>query len=327
MNNTRIPLLLLSPMAGFTDASFRLMCLKGGADYCISEMISAKALVYKDKKTADLAFLPVGDKPTAIQLFGHEPDTMAAAAEMIERGSFLGCRYEERPVAIDINMGCPVKKISLSGDGSALMKDPELCKRIVFAMKSRVDLPVTVKIRAGWDKKSKNAVEVALACVEGGADGIAVHARTREELYNPGIDMDIIARVRDAVPSHIPVIGNGDIKDGESAERMLKETGCDGIMIGREALGNPWIFKEIKATLCKESYTSPTPEERIAAAISLVSAVVAMKGEDKGIREARGRSAHFIRGLRGSAEIRAKLNSTTSLDEFKAILTNWDRNE
>ncbi len=314
-------------MAGFTDAPFRLMCFEGGCDYAVSEMISAKALTYKDKKTADLAELPEGDAPTAIQLFGHEPDTMAAAAKMIADGTFEGCRYVERPAAIDINMGCPVKKISLSGDGSALMKDPELCKRIVFAMKSCVDIPVTVKIRAGWDKKSKNAVEVALACVEGGADGVAVHARTREELYNPGIDMDIIARVRDALPAHIPVIGNGDIKDGESAERMLQMTGCDGLMIGREALGNPWIFNEIKARLRGESYTPPTPEERIAAAIRLVSAVVDLKGEDKGIRESRGRSAHFIRGLRGSAEVRARLNSAKTLEEFKTILSEWDRSE
>lgn len=320
MSNIKFPKLILAPMAGFTDSPFRLMCFEGGCDYGVSEMISSKALTYRDRKTSELAALPKGDTPTAIQLFGHEPETMAEAAKMIATGSFEGCRYTEMPVAVDINMGCPVKKIALSGDGSALMKDPALCRRIVYAVKNKISLPVTVKIRAGWDKNSKNAVEVARACADGGADAVAVHARTREELYNPGIDMDIIARVRDALPPEIPVIGNGDITDGVSAEKMLRETSCDGLMIGREALGNPWIFSEIKAHLRGEDYTPPTREMRIAAAISLVSAVVSLKGEDRGIREARGRAAHFIKGMRGSAEVRAALNSAKSLEEFKNIL-------
>lgn len=320
MSNIKFPKLILAPMAGFTDATFRLMCFEGGCDRAVSEMISAKAMTYKDKKTAELAYIPKGDTPTAIQLFGHEPEIMAEAAEMISTGSFEGCRYAEMPVAVDINMGCPVKKIALSGDGSALMKDPDLCRRIVYAVKNRISLPVTVKIRAGWDKSTKNAVEVAKACAEGGADGIAVHARTREELYNPGIHMDVIARVRDALPSHIPVIGNGDIKDGESAERMLGETGCDGLMIGREALGNPWIFKEIKAYLKGEEYSSPSKEDRIKAAVSLVRSVCELKGEERGIRESRGRAAHFIRGMRGSAEVRSALNCAKSFSEFSCIL-------
>ena len=314
-------------MAGFTDAAFRLMCYEGGADYCISEMISAKALTYKDKKTALLARLPEGDTPTAIQLFGHEPDCMAEAARIIESGDFEGCQYTTRPVAIDINMGCPVKKIALSGDGSALMKSPDLCSRIVFAVKEKVSLPVTVKIRAGWDKESKNAVEVALACVRGGADAVAVHARTREEFYNPGVDLDIVARVRDALPPLVPVMGNGDITDGESALEMIRATGCDGLMIGREALGNPWIFEEIKAYIEGREYTPKSAEERIESAIALVSALVFEKGEERGIREARGRAAHFIRGMRGSAEIRASLNSAKSLCEFKEILYKWHKTE
>lgn len=317
-------MLFLAPMAGFTDAPFRLMCFEGGCDYAVSEMISAKALTYKDRKTADLAYIPKGDTPTAIQLFGHEPCVMAEAAEMIATGSFEGCRYGEMPVAIDINMGCPVKKIALSGDGSALMKDPDLCRRIVYEVKNRVTLPVTVKIRAGWDKNSKNAVEVALACAEGGADMVAVHARTREELYNPGIDMDIIARVRDALPENVKVIGNGDVSCGADALEMVKRTCCDGVMVGREALGNPWIFNEIKAAFDGKEYHRPTNEERIAAAQRLVSDVVALKGEDKGVREARGRAAHFIRGMRGSAEIRSRLNSTRTLDEFVEILKLWE---
>ena len=324
MNNIK---LILAPMAGFTDAPFRLMCFEGGADYAVSEMISSKALVYKDRKTAELAYIPKGDTPTAIQLFGHEPDTMAMAAEMISQGTFEGCRYGEMPAAIDINMGCPVKKIALSGDGSALMKDPDLCRSIVFAVKSKTSLTVSVKIRAGWDKNSINAVEVAKACAEGGADTVAVHARTREELYNPGIRTEVIARVRDALPPSVSVIGNGDITNGESAEKMLRDTGCDGLMIGREALGNPWIFREIKAYLNGKEYTAPTVEDRINAAISLVSAVSDLKGEDKGIRESRGRAAHFIRGMRGSAELRNALNLAKTKDEFISLLKNSTFNE
>lgn len=323
MNNIKYPLLVLAPMAGFTDAPFRLMCYEGGADYCISEMISAKAMVFRDKKTAELSYLPKGDSPTAIQLFGHEPDVMATAAKMIESGDFEGCRYEEKPVAVDINMGCPVKKIALSGDGSALMKDPPLAAKIVEAIKSKISIPVTVKIRAGWDEKSKNAVEVAKACADAGASIVGVHARTRERLYYPGIDMEIISRVRDALPPEVTVIGNGDITDGESAAKMLRETACDGLMIGREALGNPWIFNEIRAYLEDREYSAPTREDRIGAAIALVRAIVDLKGEERGIREARGRAAHFIRGMRGSAEVRAALNSAKTYREFFEILDKW----
>ncbi|MBQ3528063.1 MAG: tRNA dihydrouridine synthase DusB [Clostridia bacterium] len=324
MDKKKIPTLALAPMAGFTDAPFRLMCYKNGCDIAVTEMISAKAMTYRDKKTGELARLPKGDSPTAIQLFGHEPHVMAAAARMIEECSFEGCDFSEKPVAIDINMGCPVKKIALSGDGSALMKDPRLACDIVYSIKNAVSLPVTVKIRAGWDKRSKNAVDVALACTEGGASVVAVHARTREELYNPGIDMDIIARVRDALPPEVQVFGNGDVTDGKSALEMAEKTGCDGIMIGREALGNPWIFDEIKAYFKGEEYLEKTKEERISAAVSLVSSIVEMKGEERGIREARGRAAHFIRGLRGSAEKRAALNSAKSLSEFVSILNEWE---
>ena len=306
-------------MAGFTDMPFRVICSELGVSHTVSEMISAAAICYKDKKTAELCRISESEAPCALQLFGHDPAQMAYAAEE------LICKAEEgkKPVAIDINMGCPVKKIALSGDGSALMKDPLLAARIVSAIKERINLPVTVKIRAGWDEKSKNAVEVARACADAGASIVGVHARTREQLYYPGIDMDVIARVRDALPPEVSVYGNGDVTDGESAYKMYKETACDGIMIGREALGNPWVFDEIKAYFEGREFTPPTTEERIASAIGLVSAIVDLKGEDRGIREARGRAAHFIRGMRGSAEIRAALNSSTSLQEFKSILENY----
>ncbi len=308
-------------MAGFTDAAFRLMCYEGGADICVSEMISSKAMTYRDKKTAYLAALKRGEKNTLIQLFGHDPGDMADAAEMIEKGNFEGCQYEEKPAGIDINMGCPVKKIALSGDGSALMKSPSLCADIVYRMKERVSLPVSVKIRAGWDSKSKNAVEVAKACADAGADRIFVHGRTREQMYIEGtVDIDLIARVRDAVESRVEVFANGDITSGESAKQMLERTACNGLMIGREALGNPWIFNEIRAYLSGEDYKAPAREDRIAAAIRLVRSVVSEKGEDKGIREARGRAAHFIRGMRGSAEMRGELNQAKSLSHFVSLL-------
>lgn len=320
-NSKKCPPLVLAPMAGFTDAAFRLMCYEGGADICISEMISSKAMTYKDRKTADLATLKKGEKNTLIQLFGHDPRDMADAAEMIEKGDFEGCRYEEKPAGIDINMGCPVKKIALSGDGSALMKSPALCAEIVYGIKERVSLPVSVKIRAGWDSRSKNAVEVAVACADAGVDRIYVHGRTREDMYIDGtVDIDIIARVRDAVDSRVEVFANGDIMNGESAGIMLEKTACDGLMIGREALGNPWIFNEIRAFLSGEEYAMPTREDRIAAAINLVRSVVLEKGEDKGIREARGRAAHFIRGMRGSAEMRGELNQAKSLSHFVSLL-------
>ncbi len=319
----KCPPLALAPMAGFSDCTFRLMCYECGADMAVTEMISAKAMTYRDKKTSELAKIKKGEKSTAIQLFGHEPSVMAEAAEMIEKGDFEGCAYGEMPSAIDINMGCPVKKIALSGDGSALMKDPLLASRIVSAVKERVNIPVTVKIRAGWDRASKNAPEIARACAAAGADMICVHGRTREEFYNPGVDLDIVKRTRECVDPRIPVFANGDICNGESAYRMYKETGCDGLMIGREALGNPWIFDEIKAYFELREYHAPSKNKRIDAAIALVEQIVADKGEERGIREARGRSAHFIRGMRGSAEVRAALNSAKSLAEFERILAEW----
>lgn len=315
----------LAPMAGATDCAMRLLCTKMGADYSVSEMVSAKALCYRDKKTAVLTKIAEGEAPTAIQLFGHEPDVMAEAAVMIAEGAFEGCSYAAHPAAIDVNMGCPVKKIVSSGDGSALMKDPSLAAEIVGKMVralEKYNMPLTVKIRSGWDKNSINAPEFAKALVGAGAAAITVHARTREQMYAPSADISVIGEVKKAVGDAV-VIGNGDISSAEDAFRMIRETGCDGVMIGRAALGDPWIFSQIKDIKNGKEPQYPTAQDRISVALELVSAIVADKGEEIGVREARGRCAHFIKGLPGSAAVRDGVNRCTTLNEIENILLTW----
>lgn len=316
--------LILSPMAGFTDAPFRLLARRCGADFAVTEMVSSVAMSFGDLKTGKLAFLPSGDSPASVQLFGHDPFIMAKAALMLVTREYPGCQTEETPSAIDVNMGCPVKKIAGSGDGSALMASPSLCGEIVAAMNEALfpyGVPVTVKIRAGLDAGHINAVEVARACAAAGASAVTVHARTREEMYRPGIRPEVIREVREALPETVAVYGNGDITCAADAVRMLRETGCDGVAVGRAALGDPWIFREIKAAISGEEYTPPTTSERIDTAVSLVRDIVAEKGEFSGIHEARGRAAHFIRGLPGAAAARDRLNRTESLDEFIEIIS------
>ena len=315
--------LVLAPMAGFTDAPFRLLCRRLGADRTVTEMISAQAMVYRDRKTAWLARIPKGDDRCAIQIFGHDPGVMGEAAAMLASGEYADCFYAHPPYAMDINMGCPVRKIVGSGDGSALMRDPALCGQIVAAVCRAVQsyhIPVTVKIRAGWDREHVNAAEVASVCVENGAAQVAVHGRTRNQMYAPASDNEIICAVRRVLPDSVPVIGNGDVRSGADAVRMLEETGCDGIMIGREALGNPWIFASVRAALSGLPYTPPGEEEIRRTAIELVSDIVMEKGEERGVRESRGRAAHFIRGLRGSARMREALHRAATLDEVRGIL-------
>ncbi len=317
---------VLAPMAGATDSIMRLLCTKMGADMAVSEMVSAKALCYKDKKTAVLTKIAEGECPVAIQLFGHEPSVMAEAAVMIAVGSFDGCSYASPPVAVDVNMGCPVKKIVTSGDGSALMKDPDVAVRIVEEMTSalkKYNMPLTVKIRSGWDKKSINAPEFAKALVGAGAVAVAVHARTRDQMYSPSADISVIGEVKAALGSKVPVIGNGDIVTAEDALRMKRETGCDSVMIGRAALGDPWIFSHIKALEKGLEPKMPTAEDRVMCALSLVRDLVKEKGEELGVREARGRCAHFIRGLSGSAAVRDSINRSVTLDEIENILLSW----
>lgn len=314
---------VLAPMAGFTDASFRLLCRWLGAELTVTEMISAAALCFHDKKTARLARLPLDDSPAAVQLFGHDPEQMRRAAGMIASGEYEGACSAVPPAMIDLNMGCPVKKIVSSGDGSALMKDPLLASRIVKSVREVTDrygVPLTVKIRAGWDKNSINAPSFAALMADSGASLITVHGRTREQMYAPSSDNGLIRRVREAVSEAVPVIGNGDITTADDALRMINETGCNGVAVGRAALGNVWLFSEIKAVSDGKSFTTPTVEDRIAVALQLVSEVVKENGELAGIRESRGRAAHFIRGLRGSSAVRDKLNHAETLSEFKDIL-------
>lgn len=313
----------LAPMAGFTDCAFRALAARHGAVYVVSEMISSVAMVMGDKKTADLARIAPGEAPVILQIFGHDPETIKKASRALLSGSFEGCDYAAPPAGIDINMGCPVKKIVSSGDGSSLMRDAELSARIVSAAADVCEtygVPLSVKIRAGWDKNSINAPLFAVKMAENGARAITVHCRTREQMYAPSADPSVAADVRAALDAagfagKVLLIGNGDIDSPEAAEKYAA-AGCDEVAIGRAVLGNPWLFDKLRG-----SEITPSREEIIAEAISLVREIVAEKGEDAGIRESRGRAAHFIRGMPGSAAMRDKLNHARTLREFEEILS------
>jgi len=309
---------MLAPMAGVTDYAFRRMCIRCGAEYTVSEMVSAKAMHYRDLKTAQLARVRVSELPMAIQLFGSEPDIMAEAAEMLEKGSYRGCISEAPPSAIDINMGCPVKKIVTNGEGSALLRTPEKAYDIVKATVKATSLPVTVKIRLGWDKDSINACEVARAVEEAGCAALTVHGRTREQLYRPGVDYEAIARVKDAL--RIPVIANGDIVSAEIAMKVKAETACDGLMIARGAEGNPMLFAEIIAALEGKEYQNPSAGELLCMAREHIALLCEDKGEGTGVREARKHLAWYVKGIRGAAAFRNAVNTALTLDEINILL-------
>ncbi len=309
---------MLAPMAGVTDYAFRRMCIRCGAEYTVSEMVSAKAMHYRDLKTAQLARIRTSELPMAIQIFGSEPDIMAETAEMLEKGSYRGCISEVSPSAIDINMGCPVKKIVTNGEGSALLKSPEKAYDIVKATVKATSLPVTVKIRLGWDKDSVNACEVALAVEEAGCAALTVHGRTREQLYRPGVDYEAIARVKDVLK--IPVIANGDITTAEIAKRVKAETACDGLMIARGAEGNPMIFAEIIAALEKKDYHNPSSDELLCMAREHIRLLCEDKGEGTGVKEARKHLAWYVKGIRGAAAFRNAVNVALSLDEINMLI-------
>ena len=316
--------LMLAPMAGVTDTVFRTICRRAGADYTVSEMISAKALCYEQRsrssapaKTASLAVIEEEEAPTAIQLFGCEPDFLAEAAKLIEEKSYRGAKEGPAPVAIDINMGCPVPKVVQNGEGSALMKNPVLAAACVEAIKRAVSLPVTVKIRAGWDEQSKNAPEMAKRLEAAGADLICVHGRTRQQFYAPKSDNGIIAAVKKAV--RIPVVGNGDIFTPEDAAHMLLETGCDGLMVGRGALGNPYLFEAIKAHLEHRPFTPPTVREKLTLAKEHALRLAEMKGERVGIAESRKHMAWYCKGLRGAAGARDAMMRAETVTDVTAI--------
>lgn len=301
----------LAPMAGATDRPFREICCAFGAAYCVTEMVSTRALQYNYKKTEELITLGEKEHPVAIQLFGDDPQIFASAAQ---RAAQAG------PDAIDINMGCPVPKIAGNNCGSALMKNPPLCGNIVRAVKAAVDLPVTVKIRKGWDENSVNAVEVAKYCEEAGADAICVHGRTRAQMYEPPADWDIIGAVKRSVS--VPVIGNGDVRCVQDAVKMMADTGCDMVMIGRGALGNPWIFREINGYFSAGLRIMPPPtvSERIVVIKRHIDALCAAKGEGRGMREARKHVAWYMHGLRGAAEFRRMAGELTVPADLDRLL-------
>lgn len=306
--------LMLAPMAGFTDRAMRLVCHKYGCEYSVTEMVSAKAVCFKDKKTHALAKIMADEGPCAVQIFGSEPEIMAQASEVLSHGEDGGVP----PLAIDINMGCPVPKVFSNGEGSALMKNPDLIYKIVKAVSSCISIPTTVKMRAGIDKSSINAVECAIAAEEGGASLVAVHGRTRAEMYSGKADMEIIKNVKQSL--HIPVIANGDISSVNDAISVLSQTGADGIMVGRCAIGNPFIFSDIISALSGANYCEPSIEERVDTALLQLSVAIEEKGEEVAVREARKQIALYLRSFKGAAQIRAMINKAQTYSEAEQAL-------
>lgn len=302
---------LLAPMAGVSDRAYRELCVSMGAGYCVSEMVSSKALSFNSKKSEELMEISEQERPCGIQIFGDEPSCMADAAKRA---------LENKPDIIDINMGCPAPKISGNGSGSALMRNPQLCGEIVRAVVEVSSVPVTVKIRKGWDSENINAVEVAKICEKAGAAAITVHGRTRQQYYKPPVDYDIIREVRHSVS--IPVIANGDIDSAAKAKEVMERTECDLVMIGRATLGNPWIFSQINSYLenpDKPLYY-PTLEEKLDVMVGHISKMVEYKGEYIAMRQARKLVVGYFKGMRGAASLRneaGKLSTLADLYELK----------
>ena len=302
---------ILGPMAGVTDLPFRLLCREQGAGLLCMEMVSAKAIYYNNRNTESLLEIHPDERPVSLQLFGSDPKIMSEMAK----------RIEERPFAIlDINMGCPVPKVVKNGEGSALMKNPKLVYDIVSAVVKAIEKPVTVKIRKGFDDDHVNAVEIAKIIEEAGASAVAVHGRTREQYYSGRADWDIIRQVKEAVS--IPVIGNGDVTSPQKAEELVRQTGCDGIMIARGAEGNPWIFSEMIAYE-ETGVVPPRPDKDAVREMMLRHARLQLqyKGEFCGIREMRKHVAWYTKGLKGAARLREKVNAVESLEELENLLT------
>ncbi len=304
------PAVVLAPMAGVTDLPFRLLAKEMGCSLLYSEMVSDKGLLHNNCHTLDMLRVDDRERPVAVQIFGSEPAAMAAAARIVARAG---------ADIIDINMGCPTPKIVKNGEGSALMRRPELARDILAAVVDAVAVPVTVKIRKGWDEESVNAVEVAALAEQAGVAAIAVHGRTREQFYSGTADWEIIRRVKERVS--IPVIGNGDVRTPQDAERLLALTGCDAVMVGRAAQGNPWIFRQIGHYLAGGG-TLPLPSlaERLEVLARHLAMLIAHKGEHIAIREMRRHAAWYTKGLPRAAEIRLRLNQAESRGDFARIL-------
>lgn len=298
---------VLAPMAGVSDRAYRELCVRFGAAYCVSEMVSSKALSFNSKKSEELMEISDLERPCGIQIFGDDPKCMADAAKHA---------LENKPDIIDINMGCPAPKISSNGSGSALMKNPRLCGEIVKAVTAVTDIPVTVKIRKGWDDDSVNAVEVAKICESAGAAAITVHGRTRQQYYKPPVDYGIIRAVRESVS--VPVIANGDIDSAEKAKEVMDITGCDLVMIGRATLGNPWIFSQINAYLENPNVKIHTPdlEERLGVMIEHIGKMVEYKGEHMAMLQARKLVVGYFKGIKGAAALRNEAGKIKTLDDL-----------
>ncbi len=305
--------LALAPMAGITDLPFRLICRRLGCGMTVSEMVSAKGLLYKNVKTTEMLRIDDGERPTAIQLFGSVPAELAEAARMVEASG---------ADMIDFNMGCPVPKIVNNGEGSALMKNPQLAHDILAAMVKAVKIPVTVKFRAGWDDANRNAVEVARAVEAAGVSAVAVHGRTRQQFYEGKADWSIIADVKQAVK--VPVFGNGDIFTVADGLRMLEQTGCDGLMIGRGADGNPWLFTALAAALRGEPLPQPPSlKERLAQAAEHLEMLIAYKNEVVAVKEMRRHISAYLKGMPHAAEFRGRFHKVDTQEQFTELLAEY----
>lgn len=301
--------LILAPMAGVTDLPFRMLCKEQGAGLICMEMVSAKAILYRNKNTKELLTIDPKERPVALQLFGSDPDVISEIAKQIEELPFD---------ILDLNMGCPVPKVVGNGDGSALMKQPLLAGKIIEQTVRAIRKPVTVKIRKGFDDAHINASQIARIAQESGAAAVAVHGRTREQFYSGKADWDIIRQVKEAV--HIPVIGNGDLLSGEDVRDMYRQTGCDGFMIGRGAQGNPWIFRQILHFLeTGEALPKPPVKEVVETMLRHARMLIAYKGEHTGIREMRKHAGWYVNGCRNAAKLRGKINEVESYAELLAL--------
>jgi nifR3 family TIM-barrel protein len=300
----------LAPMAGVADCAFREVCSSFGASYTVTEMVSSKGIHFNSKKSAELMELTDNERPAGVQIFGDDPKTMADAG-------VFALRFN--PEFIDINMGCPAPKISGNGAGASLMKNPKLCGEIVRAVTDAVTIPVTVKMRKGWDDNSVNCVEIAKIVEANGASAVTVHGRTRQQYYKPPVDWNIIKEVKKAVK--IPVIGNGDVTSGEKAKMLYEHTGCDMIMVGRGALGKPWIFKEINEYM-ERGKIIPTPpaEYRLNVMVKQIERMCSLKGEYLGMRQSRKHIVWYLKGFHGAAALRNEAGHVSTMEELKVLV-------